>query len=107
MPARPGRPEEPEGKRHTVCTKLSDAQLEAIETARGSMERSEWVRVTLLAQAERQRPPAGSVDREAAAVRQNLAALRGDCPHPTARINKGLCGACGTNVGIWEAADER
>jgi hypothetical protein len=22
-----------------------------------------------------------------------------DCPHPKARINKGLCGACGTNVG--------
>ena len=21
------------------------------------------------------------------------------CPHPKARINKGLCGACGTNVG--------
>jgi hypothetical protein len=22
-----------------------------------------------------------------------------DCPHPKARIHKGLCGACGTNVG--------
>jgi hypothetical protein len=22
-----------------------------------------------------------------------------DCPHPKARINKGLCGACGTYVG--------
>lgn len=25
-----------------------------------------------------------------------------DCPHPKARINKGLCGACGTNVGTRE-----
>ena len=23
----------------------------------------------------------------------------GDCPHPKARVHKGLCGACGTNVG--------
>jgi hypothetical protein len=22
-----------------------------------------------------------------------------DCPHPKARVHKGLCGACGTNVG--------
>lgn len=22
-----------------------------------------------------------------------------DCPHPRARVHKGLCGACGTNVG--------
>lgn len=103
MPARPGRPKEPEGKRHTICTKLSDAELEVIETARGHVERSEWVRLTLLAQAERQIPPAGTVDREAGAVRQNLAALRGDCPHPKARINKGLCGACGTYVGTRES----
>jgi hypothetical protein len=26
-----------------------------------------------------------------------------DCPHPKARINKGLCGACGTNVGTKPA----
>lgn len=102
MPARPGRPKEPDGKRHTVCAKLSDAELEVIETARGGMERSEWIRLTLLAQAERSKPHAGSVDREAAAVRQNLAAIRGDCPHPPARINKGLCGACGTYVGTRE-----
>jgi hypothetical protein len=27
-----------------------------------------------------------------------------DCPHPKARINKGLCGACGTYVGIAKGA---
>jgi hypothetical protein len=94
---------EPEGKRHTICTKLSDTELEVIETARGSTERSEWVRLTLMAAAERGRPLAGTVaDRQADAVRQNLAALKGDCPHPPARNNKGLCGACGTYVGTRE-----
>jgi hypothetical protein len=102
MPARLGRPKEAEGKRHTICTKLSDSELEAVETARGSMERSEWVRLALLVAIERDRPPAGGIDRQAGAVRENLAALKGDCPHPPARINKGLCGACGTNVGMRE-----
>lgn len=86
-----------------VYARLSDTELEVIETARGSMERSEWVRLALLAQTERQRPPAGSVDREAAAARQNPAALAGNCPHSKTRINKGLCGACGTNVGTRES----
>ena len=102
MPARAGRPKEPEGKRHTICTKLSDSELEAIEAARGSTDRSEWVRLALLAAAERQQPFPGSADRQAGAVRENLAALKGDCPHPSARINKGLCGACGTYVGKRE-----
>ena len=26
-----------------------------------------------------------------------------DCPHPSARVHKGLCGACGTNVGTTKA----
>ena len=28
------------------------------------------------------------------------AKAKGGCPHPKARIVKGLCGACGTNVGV-------
>ena len=31
--------------------------------------------------------------------RKPPSAERGDCPHPKARITKGLCNACGTNVG--------
>lgn len=25
--------------------------------------------------------------------------MNGECPHPKARVNKGLCGACGTYAG--------
>lgn len=33
-------------------------------------------------------------------VRQEVReALGGDCPHPPARVLKGLCGACGEHVG--------
>lgn len=94
-----GRKKEPEGKRVTICAKFSEAEEAVIDTARGDMNRSEWLRLAALAAAERQRTPAGHVDREAEAVRQNLAAAQGDCGHPKARRNKGLCGACGTYIG--------
>jgi hypothetical protein len=93
------RPKTPEGKRVTICARFSEAQAAEIDAARGTMDRSAWVRLAALAAAERQRPPAGHVDRQAQAVRQNRAAANGPCLHPKARINKGLCGACGTYVG--------
>jgi hypothetical protein len=94
------RPKSPEGKRVTICAKFSDAQADAIDAARGHMDRSEWLRQAALVAVERQRPPAGPhIDRAAEMVRQNRAAANGDCPHPEVRINKGLCGACGINVG--------
>jgi hypothetical protein len=93
------RPKTPDGKRVTICAKFSEAQAAEIDIARGHMDRGEWLRIAALAAAERQRPPAGHADRQTEAVRQNRAAANGDCPHPKARINKGLCGACGTNVG--------
>ena len=93
------RPKTPEGKRVTICAKFSDDEERVIDAARAAMSRSEWLRLAALAAAERQRPPAGSIDRAAEVVRQNRRAANGDCPHPKARINKGLCGACGTYVG--------
>lgn len=99
MAGQPGRPREPEGKRVTICAKFSETEAAAIDTARGHMNRSEWLRLAALAQAARNRAPAGYADRAADAVRQNHAAAKGDCPHPKARVNKGLCGACGHNVG--------
>ena len=93
------RPKTPEGKRVTICAKFSEAEAAQIDEARGMATRSQWLHSALLAAAERQRPPAGSIDRQAEAVRQNRRAANGDCPHPKARINKGLCGACGTYVG--------
>ena len=97
------RPKTPEGKRVTICIKVSEEQAALIDTARGNRDRSEWGRDALLSAAQRQHPPAGHVDRQAPAVRQNRAAANGDCPHPKARINKGLCGACGTYVGTTKA----
>lgn len=93
------RPKSPEGKRVTICAKFSEAQAAEIDAARGHADRSEWLRQAALAAAERQRMPAGRTDRQADAVRQNLAAADGNCPHPPKRVNKGLCGACGTYVG--------
>jgi hypothetical protein len=46
------RHQEPEGRRNSVCTKLSDAEFAAVEAARGDMDRSEWVRFTLLISAD-------------------------------------------------------
>ena len=62
MPRRP----EPEGRRNSVCTKLSDAEFAAVEAARGDMERSEWVRFTLLISAD--------AVQQAKTARQNFAA---------------------------------
>ena len=93
------KPRTPEGKRVTMSAKFSEAQAAEIDTARGHMDRSEWLRLAALAAAERQRAPAGRVDRQVEAVRENRIAAGSDCPHPKARINKGLCGACGTYVG--------
>ena len=89
------RPQDPEGRRNTVCAKLSDSELRTVEIARGHMDRSEWVRGALLAAAERGQPREGYADRQSEAVAQNLAALEGDCPHPKARVIKGFCYACG------------
>ena len=97
------RPKSPEGKRVTICAKFSEAQAAEIDAARGTIDRSEWMRRAALSAAERQRIPAGHFDRQAQAVRQNRAAASGDCPHPKTRINKGLCGACGTYVGTMKA----
>jgi hypothetical protein len=92
------RPRTAEGKRITICAKFSEAEAAQIDEARGMATRSQWLRSAVLAAAERQQPPTGHVDRQAHAVRQNRAAANGDCPHPKARINKGLCGACGVSV---------
>jgi len=96
------KPKTPEGKRVTVCTKFSEAEAEAIDVARGMATRSQWLRSAALAAAER-RSPAIHLNPPVHALRQVRAAEQGECPHPKARINKGLCGACGTNVGTTKA----
>jgi len=63
------RPKTPQGKRITICIKVSEEQAALIDTARGNRDRSEWGRDALLAAAERQRPPAGHADRQAGVTR--------------------------------------
>ncbi len=103
------RPKTPEGKRVTICAKFSEAQAAEIDAARGSMDRSEWLRLAALAAAGRQRTPARKPRTGTAPAVTFTAPLDSpnarialgvdpDCPHPKARINKGLCGNCGTNV---------
>jgi hypothetical protein len=52
---------------------------------------------------ERKLPPAGTSDTAGPAGspgkgRKSRPSPE-DCPHPRARVHKGLCGACGTHVG--------
>lgn len=82
-----------------MSARFTEAEAAMIDEARGIEDRNAFVRRAVLAATARQTLPAGSADRQAAAVRQNHAAALGDCPHPKARVNKGLCGACGTYVG--------
>lgn len=78
-----------------MSARVSEAEAQLIDAARGIEERGVWLRRAALAAAERQRPPAGHADRQAEACGQNLAAARGDCSHPKARVIKGFCYACG------------
>jgi hypothetical protein len=87
------RPKTPQGRRVTICAKVNEAEAAAIDLARGAEDLGTWLRRVALAAAERQQPPGGHAER------QNQAGAQGDCPHPKARITKGLCNACGTYVG--------
>jgi hypothetical protein len=72
MPRRP----EPEGRRNSVCTKLSDSELAEVEAARGDMDLSAWVRFTLLIAADAVRQAETARQRFAAAQEQSQPASR-------------------------------
>lgn len=105
----PGRPKSPEGKRVTVCMKVSEQKAAAIDTARGERNRSEWLEQAadlMLGQRplliEDEPPPVAFFDERDLAVIASyedqvpLDATGEPCAHPKARVIKGLCGACGT-----------
>lgn len=96
------RPKSPDGKHVTMSARFTQAEEAKIDTARGHEDRSTFVRSAVLAAMERAQTPAGSVDRQAEAVTENLAAAAGGCPHHPRRVLKGLCAACGTYVGHLE-----
>ena len=84
------------GKKTSVY--LSDEQAERLRAS--SLPLAEVIRRGLDAVAPEQ-PDLEAMLRRI--IREELAAVvpaaSDDCPHPPARINKGLCGNCGTYVG--------
>ena len=94
------KPRSPDGKRVTMGLKLSEADAKAIDAARGTASRSEWLRSAALAAVSGgQSAPARTLPVVSEPVNRFTASPEPSCPHPKARIHKGLCGACGTNVG--------
>lgn len=105
------RTKTPGGKRVTICAKFSEAEEAAIDAARGTVNRSEWLRRAALAAARRRpsasapgargqkviaEPPPSKPDPappEPATVRRYLAS----CPH---RLPSGAwCKTCGRSKG--------
>jgi hypothetical protein len=104
------RKKTPDGRRNGISAKFSDGELAEINAARGSVPPGTWLREAALAYLRPSRrrvpekrgqvapprvPPAPVSDR----LPKAPPVAGGGCPHPPARINKGLCGACGTYVG--------
>jgi hypothetical protein len=98
----------PDGRRVALSTRVSEDMAAQVDRARGSLTRSAWVeqaiREALFADSKMPgtrspsgpRPP-GRVQAPATVISRRPSARRqADCPHPRARVVKGLCGACGT-----------
>jgi hypothetical protein len=96
------KPKSPDGKRVTMGVRFSEPDAKAIDAARGTVSRSEWLRgVALAAVSGGQSAPARTMPAVSEPVNRFTGPREpsGGCPHPKARIHKGLCGACGTYVG--------
>ena len=109
----------PEGKRVVIPVRVSEPLAADLDRARGELTRSAWVRGVLSAylaadgggQVSTVHEPAHSPQpvyvhpepehkQAATAETRPPRTPRADaCPHPRARILKGLCNACGTHVG--------
>lgn len=94
------RPKSPDGHRHHVNIKLSDAERDAIDAVRGDLERGPWMRQAALSvaygysgipQPERGQPHATGITAQAAPKPKN-------CKHQNLRMAKGVCPDCKTYV---------
>jgi hypothetical protein len=101
----------PDGRRVALSTRVSEATAAALDEARGAMSRSAaldaaiamWVAAKPAHQSH-PAPAAPGIDivtddrmpAGRAALAPRAAKSRAGCPHPRARVVKGLCGACGT-----------
>jgi hypothetical protein len=108
IPVFVGRRSSADGRRVTLAVKVSEGTAAAVDEARGELSRSAWLHAVLSATLGV--PDAGvaglaaahgsSPERRAPARAAEPAAPAADgCPHPRARVLKGLCYACGAGVG--------
>ena len=91
------------GRTNALAAKFTTAEAAIIDTARGEVNRSEWLRTVALAAAGKlvnlpvgARAPAGNPGPPPGRVPFKAPE---PCPHPKARVLKSFCGACGTHVG--------
>ena len=91
------------GRTIALAAKFTPAEAAIIDTARGEVNRSEWLRTVALAAAGS--PVNLPVGAHAPAGRTGSPPGRvpfrepPPCPHPKARVHKNFCGACGSRVG--------
>jgi len=79
-----------------MAAKFSTVEAGIIDTARGDVTRSEWLRTVALAAAGQPvgaRAPAGKPGSPPGRVPFRSPE---PCPHPKARVHRGFCGCCGT-----------
>jgi len=90
------RPKTPDGHRHHVNIKLSDAEAAVIDAARGDLERGPWMRKAALSVARRDSgiPQQGRDNR----APEPPSSPPRKCRHPNLRIAKGVCPDCSTYV---------
>ena len=91
------------GRTVALAAKFSTAEAAIIDTARGEVTRSAWLRSVALTAAGNPvnlpvgaRAPAGKPGSPPGRVPFKAPE---PCPHPKARVHKNFCGACGTHVG--------
>jgi len=97
-----GRRRLPEGKRNVIGLKVSDAKFQAVEAARGDLDRAVWVEAAIDAalglDSLPPRIPAPAAVRKAvkrgAGAVTVPAATRQRCAHPGTRLIGGFCREC-------------
>lgn len=85
---RDGTPEPIDPAPVELILQLTEAQAGKLDGVRGRKTRVSYATAALIA----------AIAAAGAAEQERMARPSDACPHPKARVHKGLCGACGTNV---------
>ena len=112
------RKQTPEGKRVTMGVKFSESEAEEIDAARGTANRSEWIREVCLTAARppglhpmppqtetrgqrvKSGPPPSKPVPPPPPAPVRFREAEPDCIHPTSAVIKGRCTRCRTFVGF-------